>query len=295
MKIVVTGATGFLGSHLVKKFLQEKHQVYSIVRESTRIDELEKLNIDYYCYDGKLEGLIEYFKNIKPDIVIHTATYFVAEHQWRQVDALLKSNVIFSTHLLEAMFQSGVNKLINTATTWEHYQGEDYNPVCLYAATKRMAEDMMRYYVEAHDMQIITLALYDTYGMNDTRGKLLQKLIEISKTGEQLCMSDGEQEIALLYIDDVTEAFCIALNEINTTSTVKYTKYYLLPQEIYSLRKTVQILENVLQTQLNIQWGVRAYRKREVMKVYNKGEALPNWEAKVTLEDGFKRLVEVEQ
>lgn len=295
MKIVVTGATGFLASHLIKEFLQQKHQVYGIVRETSCVDELKKNKIGYYCYNGELTGLIEYLKNIKPDIVIHTATYFVAEHQWEQVDQLLSSNVVFSTHLLEAMYQANVNKLINTTTSWEHYQDEEYNPVCLYAATKRMAEDMMKYYVQVCNMKIITLVLYDTYGINDTRGKLLQKLIEISKSGEQLSMSDGGQEMALLHIHDVVMAYSIAIKELFENMTEHYEKFYLLPKKIYTLRSIVELLENVLQKKLNIQWGVRPYRKREVMKVYKNGKKLPHWEAKIDLEDGFKMLVEVEK
>lgn len=291
MRIAITGATGFLGSNLIKELSEQGNEVYGIIRKTSKIQQQIKEKAVYYVYDGTVSSLIEIFQKIKPEVVIHTAAFFVSEHTTEQVDILIDSNIRFSTHVLEAMACSGITKLINTSTSWENYHDEEYNPSCLYAATKRAIEDIIRYYVEVKGIQAITLVLYDTYGKYDVRGKILQKFFEIAKSREEILMSKGEQEIALLYIEDAIRAYQVALNMLIKMES-GYEKYYLLPNEIYPLKKVAEIFEKMSKTTLEIRWGERPYRQREVMTVYRKGKKLPNWETKVTLEEGIKRLLE---
>lgn len=294
MKILITGATGFLGSNLVRALKEKKFEIYAVVRENSNVDELQKYGVPYHCYNGMVQELISYFEEIKPELVIHTAAYFVAEHKWEQIDYLIQSNIAFSMHLLEAMSQSGVKYMINTTTSWEHYQDMEYNPTCLYAATKKMVEDMLIYYAEVKEIKIMTLVMYDSYGKKDQRGKLLNKLLDISKTGEVLSMSKGEQEIALLHIEDAIRAYEIAIEQIQSQE-VKYDKYYLLPRDICTLKELVEKIKNITDRTLYIEWGELPYRKREVMKVYRKGKKLPNWNSQVSLQMGLLSMLEDEK
>lgn len=291
MKIVITGATGFLGSNLVKHFNEKQYEIYAIVRENSNTKQLDKNNIEYCVYNGNVTELIEFFNKRKPDVVIHTAAFFVSEHMYSQVDNLIDSNIRFSTHILEAMSRTGVTNFINTSTVWEHYNNEEYNPSCLYAATKKVVEDIIKYYVEAEGLKAITLVLYDTYGKNDRRGKIISKFAEIIHTQEEIAMSKGEQEIGLLHIDDVVQAYSIAVNMFQNMKE-KYEKYYLLPNEIHSLKEIAHIFEEVSGKKLLTRWGERPYRKREVMKVYRQGVCLPGWNPSIDLYNGIKDLME---
>ena len=127
--IVITGATGFVGSNLTKYFLNLNYEVHLIVRPNS---DLSNLNVNdsslfYFRYDNDLNGLISFFKVTNPICTFHLASNFVAEHNSSQIDGLVTSNILFGLHLLEAMKEANARTLINTGTSWQHYNNEVYN------------------------------------------------------------------------------------------------------------------------------------------------------------------------
>ena len=152
------------------------------------------------------------------DGVVHLASLFMASHRSEDVLPLLTSNILFATRLLDAAVRSGVQWFVNTGTAWQHYEGRGYSPVNLYAATKQAFESLAQYYVEAHGLRFVTLALGDTYGPGDTRSKLLNLWCRIAKAGTPLDMSAGLQKIDLVYVSDVAEAFQCAVERFQSVS-----------------------------------------------------------------------------
>ena len=174
-KIVITGASGFVGSNLTTFFLNKNYEVYIVVRSISDLSNIDVKtnNLKIFKYDNELNSLISFFKEVNPICTFHLASNFIAEHQPSEVNSLVASNITFGLQLLEAMKEANVNTLINTGTSWQHYNNEDYNPVCLYAATKHAFESLIEYYVKAEDFKVITLKLFDTYGESDHRPKLI--------------------------------------------------------------------------------------------------------------------------
>jgi len=291
-KVLITGATGFIGSHLVKRLVAMGYDVHAIIRNTSNIELLHENRdtIKIYYYDGLVKTMMEIMEKSKPDIVIHLATYFIGEHLSEDIDPLFFSNILFGTHLLEAMDKSNVAFIINAGTYWEHYSGEDYNPVNLYAATKKAFEDIGKYYTQSKPIRMITLKLSDTYGPNDNRSKIFSLLKKAANTGEVLKMTAGEQLMGLVYVDDVIDAFLCAMDYILNKPEHYQDNFFIFPDKLYSLREVVCIYESVCGTKLNIQWGAREYRFREVMKPYL-GKKLPGWKAKTDLPKGLALLL----
>lgn len=290
-KIFVTGATGFIGSNLVKKLLKENYEVHILVKTNSNMQLVEDIKdkLHIFEYEGSIQPLIEYFKETSPDLVIHLASLFLSEHKPEDIDNLVKSNILLGTQILEAMIKSNTKKIINTSTSWQHYNNEDYNPVCLYAATKQAFEDILKFYVEARGISAINLTIFDTYGAKDIRNKIINKLYEISNTGESIDMSYGEQTIDLIYIKDIIDAYITSIN-IMEKNEVKMEKYCLNSDTPKKLKDVVKIFEKVNNTKTNINWGKRPYREREVMETYKAGKRLPNWYPKYTLEAGLQEI-----
>lgn len=235
--------------------------------------------------------MVSFFRKIEPIGVFHLASKFIAEHKAEEVDILINSNILFSTQLLEAMKEANVKNLINTGTSWQYYDNDDYNPVCLYAATKQAFEAIIEYYIQAEAFKIITLVLFDTYGENDTRPKLMNLLKKVTTEGTALEMSAGEQQLSLVHIADVCRAFIIAFEILERQQINEHKHYAVVSDEIYTLKEIVQIFEQQANKKLNITFGKRPYRKREVMRVWDKGEKLPNWKIKTSLEEGIKKVL----
>ncbi|HBF6774858.1 TPA: NAD-dependent epimerase/dehydratase family protein [Clostridioides difficile] len=296
-KVVLTGGSGYIGSNLARKLYTLGYDIYVIVRQDSRLDlicDIEK-NINIYYFDGKILSLNNFMNEIKPDLVIHLASLFINEHTTLQIDELINSNILFSTQLIETSLRANVKYFINTGTHWQNYNGENYNPVNLYAATKEAFQNICKYYSEVTDMSIITIKLIDTYGPYDPRPKIMNLLKDIYFNKKTLNMSSGEQELGLLYIEDVIKAYLIAIEKIQKMNPKECRTFFALPKKIYSLREVVDIFQCAVGEKLDINWGKRPYRKREIMKIYINDENILENEDIIGLYEGIKCMLEIER
>jgi CDP-3, 6-dideoxy-D-glycero-L-glycero-4-hexulose-4-reductase len=191
---------------------------------------------------------------------------------------------------VEAASINGCKQLINIGSYIQNYFSDEYFASCLYAATKQSMENSIDFYVANRAMSAITLKLYDVYGKNDSRKKILNLFKEISESGRNLKMSQGEQEMRLTHIDDVLEAFKITIDlmKISIENKNKHSIYYV-GSKSYSLKKIAKIFEKTTKKSLNIEWGAFPYRANQPLKSHI-GEILPNWKSKISLEEGIKNL-----
>ena len=289
--IIVTGGNGFVGSNLVDFLLSKNYIVNIICRENSDLSNLShiksKINICYY--DNNIKNLIGFFKESKAEIVFHLASNFIAEHQSTQINSLVDSNISFGLHVLEAMKESGIKKMVNTGTSWQHYNNNKYSPVCLYAATKQAFEALVQFYVESENFKVINLKLFDTYGENDKRPKLINLLNKFADEQTELIMTKGEQVLNLVHVSDVCRAYYSCLQILNKDTFNSFKSYKVCNNKSYKLKDVIKLFEKVTDKKINVKWGGKPYRKREVMRLWENGDNLPNWEAKISLEEGLKK------
>ena len=289
---LVTGGTGFVGTNLVRRLMNDGWETHVLARPNSDLSMLADVTaaIQVHIHDGSTERLIAIMQQASPQIVFHLASLFRAHHTPQDIEPLIHSNLLFSTQLIEAMSVSGVRHLVNTGTSWQHYENKDYSPVCLYAATKQAFETMLTFYTEVSNLSVITLKLFDTYGPNDTRAKLFTLLRKAARTQEPLLMSPGEQLIDLVYIEDVLDAYLLAAERLLQMQVNRHEIYAVTSGKPIKLRDLVEIYGRIVRQPLTVEWGARAYREREVMLPWNKGEIIPGWEPKITLAVGIARM-----
>lgn len=283
--IFITGANGFLGTNLVKHFLDAGHEVVAVIRADGAQDNLTNLGCQVIEYDGSIASLQP---NLNANTtVIHTASYYVAEHKKEDIAILTSSNLQYGLNLLEAMRIGGTKKIINIGTAWQGYEGKERRPVNLYAATKQAFEDFIAYYCDAEGFSSISLRLNDTYGEEDTRMKLIKLLINAGITQKGFDMSPGEQKINLTHISDV----CCAIESatINLSSISSFEIYNLINKDEFTLIKLVDIIEKELDMSIPVNWGAKNYRVREVMLPMTMN-TFPNWKAKYNIENGIRAV-----
>ncbi|HEK6320781.1 TPA: NAD(P)-dependent oxidoreductase [Yersinia enterocolitica] len=289
MRILITGASGYIGSNLACYLNSNGFEVFGLIRSEVVDENKIKLlsGVKLEILDEK--NLCSLVENINPDIVIHIASLTSVTHDYSTIENLLRSNIEFPTKLLEAMEVAGVKKFINTGTTWQNYNSADYDPVNLYAATKQAFEDILKYYIFAKGFSSITLRLFDTYGPNDTRKKLIPLLDRLAETKESLDMSEGNQEIELVHINDICSAYKTAILKLQDGQPGYANVYSVDTGSRMSLKKLVKLYEKVNDVTLNINWGARPPREREIMRLCTNLTVLPNWSPTIPLDEGINK------
>lgn len=288
MNILVTGATGFIGTNLTRE-LRKEHSLFVLAQFE---GDSEKLELPGIVMSDDIQRLADYIRTNEIEGVIHLASLYLTVHAPEQVKDLVSSNVYFGTAVLEAASIAGCVKwFLNTGSIWQNYntRGMEYNPVNLYAATKQAFIDMAKYYSDVFGIRFCTLKLCDTYGPNDTRKKIFKLFKDYSESGETLKMSPGEQLIDLLYITDITAGFTQLAHLLASGIKLK-DEYVLSSGRQIPLKELANIFTEVSGRKLNIEWGGRPYRDREVMIPW-KGEVVPGWEAKVKVEEGITKFL----
>ncbi|MEZ7821098.1 MAG: NAD(P)-dependent oxidoreductase, partial [Patescibacteria group bacterium] len=141
------------------------------------------------------------------------------------------------------------------------------------------------------DLRFVTLKICDTYGKDDTRPKIMALFKRISETEETLAMSPGDQLLDILYINDVISGF-IQLILLLDSNELSNDEYILRAEKRYSLKELASIFSHINNKDLNIVWGGRPYREREVMIPWAKGILVPGWKPAIDIETGIKQFLD---
>lgn len=294
--ILITGGTGFIGSNLVKKMQRDGYSLL-LLTHNKHIESAGS-GVEEWQYTGNIDELKKLFQTKKIKGIIHLATCFAPAHTYEQIPRMINSNIELGTLLLDCAYNAGVSFFLNIGTFWQHYNADEYNPVNLYAATKQALEDIAAYYRIISDVKICTLCLNDTYGRGDTRKKIFPLWKELAADPQRTMeMSAGEQIIDILHIDDVV-AGIIHLMKMMLDNAPQISGdyiFYLSATDKYTLRETAEIFEKVCGNKLNIKWGIKPYRLREVMLPACYGKLLPGWKSRISLVDGIKDFLGIKE
>ena len=280
---LVTGATGFVGGHLVGRLVTDGWTVDALVRDAGA--ELPD-GTNVHPIPTRIDDLVALVGGIRPDFCFHLATAFRGVHVPEDIEPMVTANIGFGTALAEAVSRLPSCTFVNTGTVWQHYEAREYSPVSLYAATKQAFGDVLRYYEEVSGLPVVTLELTDTYGPGDPRPKLLPILLRAAREGMPLPMTDGTQLIDLLHVDDAASAL------LATAAGTPGATYGASGGDTCTLRELVTRFESATGLTVDVEWGARAARPREMLRPWMIADAPPGWASKVSLDDGMRALVD---
>ncbi|EAI4298530.1 NAD(P)-dependent oxidoreductase [Campylobacter lari] len=291
MKILLTGATGFVGMNFVERYYN-KYDIVALVRKSSKIDKI-KNKCKIYYYDENIEQILNHLKKENIQGVVHLATLYLKTFNTNDIRGFIESNIAFGLELLNISMLSNIKFFINTITFSQFANSVHYKPKTLYDATKQAFMDLSKFYSSYFD--IFNLMIYDTYGKNDTRPKIFNIWKNMLLKNTSMDMSPGQQKIDISYIDDVVNGINILIqNYINKQAT--NNQIYTLENDRYSLKELAIIFESIAQAKLKINWGARNYLPNEIMNPISSKDTpniirLPNWNPKISLKEGIREIL----
>ncbi len=281
-RALVTGSTGFVGTALVRRLVAEGREVDALVRVPSPA--LPSAVRQHVIPDGA-DGVIDLVSGLRPQVCFHLATAFRGVHQPADIAPMVAANIEFGTALAEATSRVDGARFVNTGTVWQHYDAAAYSPVSLYAATKQAFADVLVYYAEVQGLAVHTLELMDTYGPDDPRAKLIPFLLRAGRDGTVVPMTDGTQLIDLVHVDDAVSAL------LATAVAPAGAVYGARGDGAITLRELVDRFQRATGLALNVEWGARDARPREMLRPWMTAEPPPGWTPKIRLDDGLRALV----
>lgn len=290
MKVLVTGATGFLGSHVVPELLQRGHRVGALVREGSSSDRV-LAECAVWTVTKDSGGVVEALTEFRPDVVVHLAALYICDHHQEDISPLIRTNIEFGGQLLEGMRAAGCDALVYAGSAWQHYRDQEYCPVNLYAATKQAFSALADYYRDAVGLRVVELHFYDSYGPNDSRPKLLNRLLQAAEAGTEVAMSPGNQRMHLVHVHDLSRGVAMACDQVRMLETGERRVYRLPSHKAITLRELVATVDAVDRSRpIKVKWGERPFRTREVLTPWEGAPVLPGWRPEVTLAEGLRTI-----
>lgn len=284
MRALVTGATGFIGSALVRMLQAEGADVGCFVRNGSTHKPFTHVTYIEDC--DSTEELTNRFSAFKPNVVFHLAACQDLSNSLEGARELIQTNLILGSRVLAAAKDSKVKSFISAGTFSSHATGNaEYVPQTFYASTKIAFAGLSETYQTETEMQTLVLELSDTYGPNDPRKKFLNLIWEISHNGQTIDATPGEQKIRPLHVDDVVDGFLFAA-KIHLSGGKLASVLSLAGSEEVNLKELVSIFESATGRKVNINWGERPYRENEIMQPYV-GDLIPGWQPKIDLKNGL--------
>jgi len=266
MKILITGASGFIGSHITENLIEEGHQVYAICRNKTNFDKCNQfknkvtwINQDHPEWERNLEG-------IELDQFIHTAWAGVTAAE-RNDWALQLTNFEFSKSMIDLAIRLNAKKLICLGSQAEYglynYKvTEEYvpEPTDAYGAVKLLALYYLQNSASKNNLAWYWLRIFSVIGENENKSWLLSQVMEKLLSGEEIELTPGEQFYDYLYIAD----FIRALNQIITCNSDLSAVYNICSGRPVKIKQLLLLVAEKLDVNISaLKFGAIPYRKNQ--------------------------------
>lgn len=288
-RALITGATGFIGSHLARHLLAGGAEVHVVLRPGAHLDRIPDLADRLVRHeDDGATPLTSMVAEAAPEVTFHVATRFVAQHAAADVPGLVADNIAFPARLADALAEAGHRALVNVGTAWQRAGGATYRPRNLYAATKQAFEDIVQLYIERGQLDVTTIEIHDSYGPRDHRGKVISALISAVTAGEPLSMGSGRSPLDLVHVDDIARALLLAGDRARNREAP--ARFGASSGEPHTLREVVQILEAVAGRPVPVVWDQRPEPSGED-GAWSPLPSIPGWSPHVTLQEGLAELL----
>lgn len=292
MKILITGATGFVGRNLVKELNKMSGTRLLIVsRDSVKSKEIFDDASILHCELTDRETITGF----NPEIAIHLAAKLTSSNATEVIDDLIDSNIRYGVKLLDVLKDCPDFKLfINFGTFAEYLCGaEGINNAYLYSATKTAFRAFLDYYSDLGGFKYIHIAPYTIYGGESKQKKIIDLIKESLTAKEPKKMSGGEQILDFIHVDDVVGFIVFLLQKPMKTATLRNGEtIYLGTGTGTSLRQLASKIETASGRKCNIAWGALPYRERDVMHaVAPIGKLIElGWKPTISLDDYIQRF-----
>jgi GDP-4-dehydro-6-deoxy-D-mannose reductase len=257
-KILITGITGFVGSHLADLLLQEtEHKIFGLRRPNSQLRNIHHIVDKITLYDGDLidqTSLIELIKNVQPDEIYHLGALSWVTPSWDMPAAYMQTNAIGTINLFEAMRNQGCNAKVLLSCTPEEFgdvpeelipitEETRIHPINPYAASKAAQDMVSMVYSATYDIPIIRTRAFNhegpRRGILGANASFAFQIARIERGLQEPIIKVGNLEATRNFTDviDVVKAYSLAMEK-----AVPSELYLIGSQNIYTMKECLDVL-----------------------------------------------------
>ena len=300
--IFLTGATGFIGSHLLKRLIKEGCNVHVSIRESSALWRIEdfKDNFVHHIIDlTDFKAVKSAIQQVKPDVIFHLAAYGV-DYRQQDIHQAIDVNIIASVNLFEAFLANNGQKFIHTGSCFEYGQKNKpisefdlLDPTSVYGATKTSSVHLLVSMAKSmRSGGLVILRPFGVFGEYEGLHRFVPQVIDELKSGHTVQMTSGEQIRDYIYIDDLIDAYVLASivplkNKVEIIN-IGSGKGIAMKDLALIISKQLGAINDLLQ------FGALPYRLDEMMCLIanvDKAKSLLGWGPKVPIEKGIEHTI----
>ena len=302
-RVLVTGADGFIGSHLTHRLVAEGADVHVLTSEVSSVfpRRLIDLRGSVVIHEGNLmdrSAMDAVAREARPAYVFHLAAYTHVGKSWHRVDECIQANIQGTVNLLQALADIGYERFVNTGTS-EIYGDievpfrEDavVNPISPYSVSKYAAERFCRLFQRAYGWPIVMLRPFNAYGPAQSPDRVIPEIIVRALRKEDLAMTQARQTREFNYVEDLADGFLLAA----TTPGVEGDLFNIGGGEEISMRDVATMILDVMGNPIEPRFGALPERPTEIMRMYcdsTKARQRLGWAPKHSLREGLEKTID---
>jgi UDP-glucuronate 4-epimerase len=227
MKILITGAAGFIGYHTAKHFLEKKHKVYGydtfndyydVHLKYDRFGQLVNMGlVNTGSFAGAIESIIE---DVQPDVVIHLAAYAGVRYSLEHPDKYIENNIVFTQRLIKACEENKVDRVIYASTSsvmagnplpWKE-DDPTYQALNPYSGSKKFNETQ---FITSKIPSTVGLRFFTVYGPWGRPDMALFSFTKDIIEGKPITVfNNGDMTRDFTYVDDIVHGISLVTSEV---------------------------------------------------------------------------------
>jgi UDP-glucose 4-epimerase len=289
VRAIVTGASGFIGSHLSRALVDAGAEVHGVSRRTFSQGErsLQWWNLDL----AESSGVRQLLTDVKPDLIFHLASHVAGARELDRVLPTFRSNLESTVNLLTSAAEIGCRRFLLTGSLEEPDAGNPAAVACSpYAVAKWAGSAYARMFYELYRLPTVLLRLFMVYGpaQNDLR-KLIPYVILCLLRGEAPKLSSGQRLVDWIYVDDVVDGLLAAA----VAPGVEGKTAEIGSGQLVSIREVVESLAKIINSGVQPQFGALPDRPLEQVRVAQVAGStgLIGWRPETPLQQGLEDTV----
>jgi len=307
-RILITGAGGFIGSHLTERLVSTGSQVTALVHYNSRND----YGLLKYLSKPILEGTRVIFGDIqdeylmeklckKQDIVFHLAALIGIPYSYVAPESYVHTNVMGTLNVLKSAIRCNVGRVVHTSTS-ETYGTARYTPIdeehllqsqSPYAASKIAADKLVESFYLCYGLPVVTIRPFNTFGPRQSLRAIIPTIVSQALKHNRIKLGTLEPVRDMNYISNTIDGFILCSSRYDIEGNVFNIGY----GEGFSITALVEEIGRILGKKIKVKREKKRMRpeKSEVQKLicnYDKAREILGYTPKVNLKDGLHRTVQ---